>query len=49
VVTPEEMKKMQDEYYAYFGWDEQGLPPEKTLKDLELEFTIEEVNKARGA
>lgn len=40
VVTPEEMKKMQDEYYAYFGWDENGLPTEKTLRELGLEFAI---------
>ncbi len=40
VVTPEEMKKMQDEYYAYFGWDEDGLPTEKTLRELGLEFAI---------
>ena len=49
VVTPEEMKKLQDDYYAYFNWDDQGLPPEKTLQNLGLEFTIDEVKKTRGA
>ena len=34
------MKKMQDEYYAYFGWGEDGLPKEETLKKLGLEFAI---------
>jgi aldehyde:ferredoxin oxidoreductase len=40
VVSPEEMKKMQDEYYAYFSWGDDGLPTKETLKNLGLEFTI---------
>lgn len=40
VVTEEEMKKMQDEYYAYFGWDDNGLPGKETLKSYGLDFAI---------
>ena len=40
VVSPEEMKKMQDEYYAYFSWDDNGIPTKETLKELGLEFAI---------
>ena len=40
VVSPEEMKKMQDEYYAYFEWGDDGLPTTQTLKKLGLEFAI---------
>ena len=40
VVSQAEMKKMQDEYYAYFGWDDNGIPTEETLKELGLEFAI---------
>ncbi|MCK4785198.1 MAG: aldehyde ferredoxin oxidoreductase C-terminal domain-containing protein, partial [Desulfobacteraceae bacterium] len=40
VVSPTEMKKMQDEYYAYFSWDDNGIPTKETLKELGLEFAI---------
>ena len=40
VVSPAEMKKMQDEYYAYFSWDDNGIPTKDTLKELGLEFAI---------
>jgi aldehyde:ferredoxin oxidoreductase len=46
--SPEEMKKVQDEYYAYFGWDANGIPTEQTLKTLGLEFAIDAVKKARA-
>lgn len=49
VVTAEEMKKMQDDYYAFYGWDDKGLPTDKTLKDLGLDFAVDPVNKARSA
>lgn len=38
VVTEAEMKKMQDEYYAYFGWDDNGLPGKEALKAYGLDF-----------
>ncbi len=49
VVTPAEMKKMQDEVYAYFGWDDNGFPKEKTLKSLGLGYLINDVSKAKKA
>ncbi len=45
VFTDEDTKKMQDEYYAYYGWDENGIPTEETLKKLKLDFTIADVRK----
>ncbi len=36
--TQEEFKKGQDDYYAYFGWDDNGVPTEKCLKDYGLDF-----------
>ena len=36
--TDEEEKKMQDDYYAYFGWDANGVPTEACLKEYGLEF-----------
>ncbi len=44
--SPEEMKKVQDDYYAYFGWDANGIPTEATLKSLGLEFAIDTVKNA---
>ncbi len=44
--SPEEMKKVQDDYYAYFGWDANGIPTEATLKALGLEFAIDAMKKA---
>ena len=49
VVTPEEMKKMQDAYYEYFKWDENGIPPTGTLKDLGLEFAEDQIKGFRKA
>ncbi len=46
VFSPEEMKKVQDDYYAYFGWDDNGIPTEATLNELGLEFTIADVKSA---
>lgn len=47
VFSPAEMKKMQDDYYAYFGWDSNGIPTEATLKDLKLDFLVDDVKEAR--
>lgn len=45
VFTEEDTKKMQDDYYAYYGWDENGIPTEETLKKLKLDFTVADVVK----
>ncbi len=47
VFTEENTKKMQDEYYSYMGWDENGIPMEETLKALGLEYLIDDVAAAR--
>ena len=39
--TKEEFKKLQDDYYAYFGWDNNGVPTEKSLKDYGLDFCMD--------
>ena len=33
---------MLEEYYAFRGWDKNGIPTQEKLKELSLEFTIEE-------
>ena len=33
---------MLEEYYAFRGWDKNGIPTQDKLKELSLEFTIEE-------
>lgn len=45
VFTDEDTKKMQDDYYAYYGWDANGIPTEETLKKLKLDFAIQDVVK----
>ena len=45
--TAEDTKKMQDEFYSFVGWDEQGIPTEATLKNLSLEYLIDDVAAAR--
>ena len=39
----EEVKKMQDEFYAYFGWDDNGVPTEACLKQYGLEFCADSI------
>lgn len=39
--TPEEVKKMQDDYYAFFGWGDDGVPTEKALKEYGLDFCMD--------
>ncbi len=42
------LDKMLDEYYELRGWDKTtGLPTEKKLNDLGLEYTFAELRKAR--
>jgi aldehyde:ferredoxin oxidoreductase len=45
VFTEADTKKMQDDYYAYYGWDENGIPTEETLKKLKLDFVMADVLK----
>jgi aldehyde:ferredoxin oxidoreductase len=48
VFSAAELKKVQDDYYGYFGWDDNGIPTEKTLTDLGLGFAIKDVKTARA-
>lgn len=48
VFSSAEMKKVQDDYYAYFGWDENGIPTEATLKSLGLDYAIDAMKKAKS-
>lgn len=45
IFSDEDTKKMQDDYYAYYGWDANGIPTEETLKRLKLDFAIQDVVK----
>ncbi|NIQ04700.1 MAG: aldehyde:ferredoxin oxidoreductase, partial [Candidatus Korarchaeota archaeon] len=36
VVKPEDFNKMLDEYYKLRGWDKEGRPTKKKLKELNL-------------
>jgi aldehyde:ferredoxin oxidoreductase len=47
IFSPAEMKKVQDDYYAFFGWDSNGIPTDTTLKDLGLDFLVDDVKEAR--
>ena len=38
--TPEQVKKVQDDYYAYFGWDSNGVPTAECLKKYGLDFCL---------
>jgi len=46
-VTPEELNEMLEEYYLLRGWDKNGIPTEKELRRLGLDFAIEDMNKVR--
>lgn len=49
VYTEEETRKMQDSVYAYFGWDDDGIPTDATLKSLGQDFAIADMQAARMA
>jgi aldehyde:ferredoxin oxidoreductase len=49
VVTAEEMKKMQDDHYKFYGWDDNGIPTAETLKKLNLEFAEAQIKPFRKA
>jgi aldehyde:ferredoxin oxidoreductase len=38
---------MHDAYYKYYGWDDNGIPTEETLKSLGLEYLVDDVRQAR--
>jgi len=40
ILTQEELKKGQDDYYALLGWDDNGLPSNDALKKYGLDFAI---------
>jgi benzoyl-CoA reductase subunit BamB len=42
---PELEKELLDTYYAFKGWNEQGIPTEATLRDLGLAYVFEEFEK----
>jgi len=42
---PELEKELLDTYYAFKGWNEQGIPTEETLRDLGLDYVYEEFEK----
>ena len=39
---PELEQKLLDEYYAYKGWNNDGVPTAATLKELSLDFVLED-------
>jgi len=40
---PELEAKLLDTYYAYKGWNDQGIPTRETLTDLDLGFVADEL------
>ena len=42
---PELEKELLDTYYAFKGWNEQGIPTEESLRDLGLDYVYEEFEK----
>ena len=46
IFTAEDTKKMQDDYYAYYGWDANGIPTPETLKSLKLDYAMDVTKKA---
>jgi len=47
IFTSADTKKMQEDYYAYFGWDNDGVPTDTTLKNLSLDYLIDDIKAAR--
>jgi aldehyde:ferredoxin oxidoreductase len=44
---PEYEAKLLDEYYAYKGWNREGIPTQETLRELDLAY-VAEVLQQRG-
>jgi len=47
-MSPENANKMLDEYYALRGWDKNGLPTPAKLKELGLEFVLDQLPLGAG-
>jgi len=47
VFTAEDLQKMHDATYGFFGWDAKGIPTEASLKAYGLEYLIADVNAAK--
>lgn len=45
VITPESIKKAQDDYYAYVGWDADGVPTKEILTAYGLDFALDSLKK----
>ena len=39
---PELEKKLLDEYYAFKGWNREGIPTRETLRELDLDYVAED-------
>lgn len=42
---PELEAKLLDEYYKFKGWDNQGIPTKKSLKELDLAYVSEDLEQ----
>jgi benzoyl-CoA reductase subunit BamB len=42
---PELEKELLDTYYAFKGWNEQGIPTKESLEELGLDYVYEEFEK----
>jgi len=42
---PDLEKELLDTYYAFKGWNEQGIPTEEALRNLGLDYVYEEFEK----
>ncbi len=47
VFTDEDLKKMHEATYSFYGWDAKGIPTEASLKAYGLEFLVPELNAAK--
>jgi len=45
VISKEDLNRMLDEYYTARGWDEKGVPGAEKLRELGLEYVIEDLAK----
>jgi aldehyde:ferredoxin oxidoreductase len=47
IFTDADQKDMETKTYAFFGWDEKGIPTEASLKAYGLDYLIPDVNAAK--
>ncbi len=45
---PDELSAMLDEYYKLRGWNSDGVPTEEKLRELELDFVVEDWTARNG-